>query len=77
MHNSGDCGHAGVLAAHATQQKGSEGPCSGAETAAGVWEATMRDLCVMWPSLCQLLLAGAVQRLADTRLQGASLHLRS
>ena len=37
----------------------------------------MQDLCGMWPSLCQLLLAGAVQRLADTRLRGAFLHLRS
>ena len=77
VYNLQKCGRAGVLAAHTTQQKGSDGQCSEADLAANVWEATVRDLCGAWPSLRQLLLAGAVQRMAEPRLRGASLHLRS
>ena len=56
--------HAGLLDVSSACSGEAESPVSEAGAAAAVWQGSMKDLSALWPSLRQLLLAGAVQRLA-------------
>ncbi len=56
--------HAGLLDVESACSGEVETSVSEAEAAAAVWQGSMKDLSALWPSLRQLLLAGAVQRLA-------------
>ena len=59
--------HAGLLDVKSACSGEVHSPVSeagAAAAAAAVWQGSMKDLSALWPSLRQLLLAGAVQRLA-------------